>query len=118
MYYMLSYLTHSRALRAPVFQVLCALRVLMLNIPAALLALVPHVPRALCTLVSHVPLALHALEPAFLLFIPYFFQVSHVQHTSSISFLVVLVTRTSLIFGVFRVLFQPRLQLITLICNF
>ena len=79
----------------------------MLNIPTALLALVPHVPRAL-----------HALEPAFLLFIPYFFQVSHVQHTSSISFLVVLVTRTSLIFGVFRVLFQPGLQLITLICNF
>lgn len=93
MYYMLSCRTHSRALRAPVFQVLCALRVLMLNIPAALLALVPHVPRALCTLVSHV-------------------------HNSSISFLVVLVTRTSLIFGVFRVLFQPRLQLITLICNF
>ena len=90
----------------------------MLNIPTALLALVPHVPRALCTLVSHVPLALHALEPAFLLLIPYFFQVSHVQHTSSISFLVVLVTRTSLIFGVFRVLFQPGLQLITLICNF
>ena len=118
MYYMLSCLAHSRALRAPVFQVLCALRVLMLNIPTVPLALVPHLPRALCTLVSHVPLALHALEPAFLLFIPYFFQVSHVQHTSSISFLVVLVTRTSLIFGVFRVLFQPGLQLITLMCNF